>query len=665
MNNLLTLFKSVTKLILPLVMFAVLPAHAKVILPACFTDNMVLQQKTQVNLWGKATAGKSLTITTSWNNKKYTVTADGTGNWKTKIATPVFGGPFTVTFNDGEIITLKNVLIGEVWVCSGQSNMEMILTGMYGDINNLKEEIANANYPGIRMLKVENRISLQELTDLKTRGDWRICSPETIKDFSAVAYFFAREFYKTKHIPVGLINTTWGGTIAEAWTSGDALKQMPAFAPAVAAMEGGLTQEQINAKFEKDMRVWMDALAAKDPGYQQGKLPWIEPGFDASAWKKMTLPGFWEKAGLANVDGTIDFRRTFTVPASWAGKDVTLNLGAVDDADVTWFNGAEVGHMEAFYYKRTYTIPGNLVKAGENTIAVRVYDGAGNGGFEAGPIDVTLKGSTEKVDLAGEWYYQIAAKLADLPTIPSRPDGPNRPTVLYNAMVNPIINYTIKGAIWYQGESNADRAYQYRTLFPLMISNWRQKWGQGNFPFYFVQLAAFMPQDKEPVQSAWAELREAQLKTLSLPNTGMAVTIDIGDAGNIHPANKQDVGKRLGLIALAKTYGEKVAYSGPAYTVNKVKANTIELSFNFADGLKAKGEKLTGFAIAGADKKFYWADAKIEGNKVVVSSPQVNSPVAVRYAWGNNPVCNLYNSADLPASPFRTDDWQGITFGKE
>ncbi|RYZ97108.1 MAG: 9-O-acetylesterase, partial [Sphingobacteriaceae bacterium] len=428
-------------------------ADAKVILPACFTDNMVLQQKSNVNLWGKVATGKAVTITPSWNNKKYTVTADAAGNWKIKVATPKYGGPYTIVFDDGEAISLKNILIGEVWVCSGQSNMEMIVSGLYGSVLNAKEEVANANYPVIRLLKVDNTYSTQKQTELKTKGEWTVCSPQTVSDFSAVAYFFARDFYKKKHIPVGLISTNWGGTLAEAWTSGDALKQMPEFAPTVIGWEQGVTQEQLNAKYEGELRTWITALGTKDPTSNQGKLPWIEQGFDASAWKKMPVPGFWERSALPDFDGTVDLRKTFTVPAAWAGKDLKLNLGGIDDYDVAWFNGTEVGHTELFVYKRSYTVPGKLVKAGVNTVAVRVLDNGGLGGLDGGPVNVTqVANPSEKIDLAGEWDYQVAAKLIDLPVMPNRPDGANRPALIYNTMINPIINYTIKGAIWYQGE---------------------------------------------------------------------------------------------------------------------------------------------------------------------------------------------------------------------
>lgn len=642
-----------------LFVFLINISHAQVVLPACLTDNMVLQQQTKVNLWGTETPGKAFTIITSWNGKAYQAKADADGNWKVKVSTPSYGGPYTITFNDGSIITLRNILIGEVWVCSGQSNMEMPLTGFYGDVLNLSQELANAaNYPQIRMLKIDNKTSFTPLYNVQTKGGWAICNAQTVRDFSAVAYFFAKNLFDSRHIPIGIINSTWGGTVAEAWTSGSALKTMPAFAPFVNAVEGGLTQQKLDAQHLTDVRRWIDSTNVKDPGFQQGKLVWAEPDFDDSAWQKMMLPAYWEQAGVPDYDGTMWFRKKVIVPAAWSGKDLKLNIDGIDDYDVSYFNGAEIGHTESFFYKRSYIIPGRIVKAGENIIAIRVFDNGGLGGINKGPLQLSLASDTAgQIDLAGGWAYHKATTLALLAQPPTQSNSPNRPMLIYNAMINPILSYTIRGVIWYQGESNADRAMQYRQLFPLLINDWRQKWGEGNFPFYFVQIANYNAADQGPAAN-WPALRDAQLSTLSLPNTGMAVTIDIGDANRIHPQNKQETGRRLALIALAKTYGEHIPYSGPIYKSHVINGNKIELEFTHTDhGLLSRGDTLKGFTIAGSDKKFYPARAVISGNKVIVNSGDVPNPIAVRYAWANNPSCNLYNGANLPASPFRTDDW--------
>lgn len=626
-------------------------AHSKIILPSIFTTNMVLQQKSDVAFWGKAGPGKNVVISVDWTGKNYTAKADAQGNWKTMVSTPSFGGPYKVTVSDGQPVTLTNVMIGEVWLCSGQSNMEMPLAG-WGKIDRYKEEIANANFPNIRLFQAEKTTSTRELSTFPkiSNGGWTICSPVYIADFSSVAYFFARELYRKTGIPVGLIHTSWGGTVAEAWTSAATLKNMPDFAAAVEKVAA--TKSSKN--YEQEYKSWKQLVFNSDKG--KGAAGWLGKSTDDSSWNTMELPGYWDKVVLTNVDGIVYFRKKIVIPASWAGKAVKLHLGTIDDDDLTFFNGEKIGETVGYNIDRVYTIPGNKVKAGENVIAVRIFDGSGGGGMYGDKNVLALtSASGEKISLDGDWKYKLGIDLKDITAPPVSDNEPNRATVLYNAMIHPFTPYRIRGVIWYQGEANTDRADQYRTLFPALIKDWRNKWNAGDFPFYFVQLANFMDREPDPVGSQWAELRDAQLETLSLANTGMAVTIDIGEVKDIHPKNKQEVGRRLALIALAKNYGKKIAYSGPRFTSQQITGNTVELSFNFTEGgLVARKGELKGFAIAGADKEYYWAKAEIRGDKVIVSSDKVPNPVAVRYAWGNNPECNLYNGAGLPASPFRT-----------
>lgn len=635
-------------------------AEAKVVLPSVFSDNMVFQQKTNAPIWGKADAGKAITIKASWNGKTYTGKADANGNFKVMMATPAYGGPYTVTISDGETTTLNNVLIGDVWICSGQSNMEQPLAG-WGKITNYEQEIQDANYPKIRLLQGVHVTSNTPLDDAKvTNGGWTECNPKYIAEFSAVAYFFAREVTKKTGIPIGLIHTSWGGTIAEAWTSAETLKKLPDFVEAVKQIEQA---DKSTISMDQKLAAWNKLVEAKDAGVQ-GTPPWISNNLDVSAWKTMSLPVLWEDAGMSNFDGVVWFRKNITIPQSWEGKSVKINLGTIDDNDVTFFDGEKIGNTEGFNVPRSYTIPANKVKAGTFALVVRVFDGAGGGGIYGDKNKISLVAEDGPViSLDGDWQYKVGVDLKDVPAPPAASDGPNRTTVLYNAMIHPYIQFPIKGAIWYQGESNAGRANQYRTLFPAMITDWRTKWGIGDFPFYFVQLANFMAPTAQPVNSEWAELRDAQKQTLSLKNTGMAVIIDAGEEKDIHPKNKQDVGKRLAYAALAKTYGQKIAFSGPMYQSQQISGKTITLSFTSADGgLKVKNAtELKGFEIAGTDQKFHWAKATIQGNKVIVSSDEVASPVAVRYAWSNNPPSTLYNGADLPASPFKTDNWKDIT----
>ncbi|MFD0792115.1 sialate O-acetylesterase [Mucilaginibacter litoreus] len=624
---------------------------------------MVLQQKTKANIWGTAKPGSLLFITPSWDKHKYQIKVAANGKWKTGINTPAYGGPYEISFNDGELLTLSNILIGEVWLCSGQSNMEMTVSNGYGGVLNNEQEVKDAaRYSAIRMIKIDNKVDFIPQQEVPVKWGWRECNSENVKEFSAVAYFFARKIYDVKHIPIGLINDTWGGTVAEAWTSGSALKTMPEFRDFVKSIEGGLTQKDIEDQYHKNVRSWIDSINANDPGYKDNSAEWAQLDFNDSRWPKMRLPIYWEQAGNNNYDGTMWFRKVVDIPTDWAGRDLKLNLTGIDDYDVSYFNGQEIGHTELFVYPRHYTVPGKLVKAGKNIIAVRVFDNGGLGGINKGPLDIQVATDSSKtIDLNGEWIYQKALPLDKLEQPPVLANSPNRPTLIYNAMINPILSFSIKGVIWYQGESNADRAEQYKNLFPLLINDWRAKFNQPKLPFYFVQIANYNATDQPPAAD-WPELRYAQLNALKLPYTGMAVTIDIGEPTNIHPKNKQEVGRRLAVIALAKNYKDNMVYSGPIYLSQQIKNNQVILAFSHAEsGLVSKGTKgLKSFWIAGADKQFHAAQASIVNNKVVVSSTEVSNPVAVRYNWQNNPDGNLYNGAGLPASPFKTDDWSDI-----
>jgi sialate O-acetylesterase len=492
-------------------------SYADIRLPAIIGDNMVLQAGDRAALWGWADPNEQVDVSVSWHQRAWTVQANDAGKWMSRITTPEVGGPYEITLKGKNTVTIRNILVGEVWAGSGQSNMQMSVRSAA----DAEQEIAAAKYPKLRLFAVERTVAETPQPDCK--GKWVECSPETVGDFSAVAYFFGRELHKQLDLPIGMIHTSWGGTPAEAWTSRPMLEEDPAFEPI--------------------LKRYQDAVAA----YPQALVKYQE---QIEEWKEAVKE------------------------AKAAGKPA----------------------------------PGR-------------------------------------------------------PGEPFGPGHPHSPAGLYNAMIAPLTPYAIRGAIWYQGESNAGRAYQYRELFPAMIKSWWGSWGRGDFPFLFVQLANFRDVKDEPGDSDWAELREAQLLTLNLPDTGMAVTIDIGDAKDIHPKNKQDVGRRLALWALARTYGKEVVYSGPIYRSMQKSGGKILLRFDHVGGgLVARGdEPLGGFAIAGEDRKFVWADARIEGDAVVVSSEKVADPVAVRYAWADNPICNLYNKAGLPASPFRTDAWPGVT----
>ncbi|HEX2949385.1 MAG TPA: sialate O-acetylesterase [Armatimonadota bacterium] len=620
-----------------------------------FCDNMVLQRDLADPIWGWTEAGKVVTV--AMNGKTAKATADADGKWMAKIGPFKAGGPFTLTVSGSQTVTLKNVMVGDVWICSGQSNMQMGI----GIAGNAQQEIANANYPNIRLFSVPNTIAYEPMQTVNSQ--WQICTPQSIATagswggFSAAGYYFGRYLHQQLNVPIGLIHTSWGGTIAEAWTSKEALQTMPDFQTPLAQFAQFVEdQKQASYNFSDRINEWYKKNDI-------GSTDWGTPTFDDTAWKTAAQPQLWEQNILPNFDGIVWFRKEINLPADWSGKDAVLHLGTIDDFDTTMVNGVQVGSTYAYNQPRNYKIAGSILKPGKNIIAVRVLDTGGGGGFYGDPalmkLEVAGAPQIAPIALNGNWKYQVSANLAKLPSPPQQlSKNPNVTTVLYNGMIAPLVPFGIKGAIWYQGESNASRGKQYQTLLPTMINDWRTRFGVGDFPFLVVQLANYMDTPAQPVESAWAELREAQTLTAKrMKNVGLAVTIDIGDPKDIHPKNKQEVGRRLGLAALAIAYGQKLEYSGPIYRSMEVKGNTIRVSFDhLGGGLVAKdNEKLIGFAIAGADKKFVWADAVIDGDTVVVSSPQISNPVAVRYAWGNSPLCNLYNKAGLPASPFRTD----------
>lgn len=626
-----------------------------------FSDHVVLQRGAKVPIWGWASPGTKVTVAFAGQTK--TAIAQGDGKWMVRLnAMPVSAVPgvLTVMSSAGnQTVTIQDVLVGDVWLCSGQSNMEMGIGAC-----NATNDIALANFPNIRLLTVPRLVATAPAQTLQCR--WLPCSPSNVMQglwggFSAAGFFFGRELSQHLNIPIGLIHSSWGGTVAEAWTSPEGLQPLGDFNERLlqVAAAGSVAKVDFAVQYE-------DWCHKNDPGTIQG---WAKPELEATDWKTVRMPQAFELAGLPDFDGIVWFRHSFELPAAWASQTLKLGLGPVDDIDTTFVNGTKVGQMNRYDLNRVYSVPAEVLKPGINVISVRVLDTGGNGGLVGTPDQMFLKpaGGTEpsSLSLAGDWQMRDSAPLSRLPAPPAVPDAnnPNIVTVLYNGMIAPLLPFAIKGAIWYQGESNADRAYQYRRLLPAMISDWREHFGVGDFPFYIVQLAAFQDSQPQPRENDWAELREAQAMTAKAdPHAGLAVAIDIGEAKDIHPKNKAEVGRRLALCALAQTYGKKVEFSGPWYKSMKTEGNTIRLSFDHVDGgLVSKGGELKGFAVAGEDHRFVWGNAVIDGKQVVVSAPNVDKPVAVRYAWDINPVCDLFNQAGLPAVPFRTDDWPGIT----
>ncbi|MBN1999680.1 9-O-acetylesterase [candidate division KSB1 bacterium] len=634
---------------------------AEVTLPKIIGSNMVLQRDSKIPVWGWADKGEKITVTLNGNTVK--VKADKSGQWRADLPPMPAGGPYDMIITGKNTITLSNILLGDVWICSGQSNMQWTVFNS----NNAEQEIMQADYPKMRLFSVPRVTSTKPLNDIES-GEWSDCSPKSISNFSAVGYFFGRSLHKSLNVPIGLIHTSWGGTMIETWISGPSIKTIKEFTEVVGKVEqidGEKFTKEITAKYEKILKEFDDSKG----GLIDGKALWAAPDLDESNWKEMPIPGLWEQRGLKELDGVVWFRLTIDLTEEAIKDNMVLHLGKIDDSDITWINGVKVGETENKYNElRHYKIDAGVFKAGKNVITVRVVDTGGGGGLWSDDADLYLEAGDIKKSLAGTWKYRISP--VDLKFEKSGIAPNDYPTLLYNAMIFPLLPYAVKGAIWYQGEANAGRAFKYRELMPLMIKDWRVAFENPDMPFFIVQLANYMAAKPEPSESEWAELREAQLLTvLNVPNTGLAVTIDIGEADDIHPRNKQDVGKRLALAARKVAYGQELVFSGPTYKSMAIDGDKIVLSFeNTGGGLMAKDKYgyLKGFTIAGDDGKFVWAKAAIDGNRIIVYNEQVKNPVAVRYAWADNPDdANFYNAEDLPASPFRTDDWPGLTWPKQ
>jgi len=625
---------------------------AQIELHTLFTDNIVLQRNAEVPVWGWAEAGERISV--DFNNKTVTAKADKNGKWRAVLPKMKAGGPYEMTISgSGAPISLSNIMVGDVWVCSGQSNMEWIVQNS----NDAEAEIAAANDEMIRHFKVSRTYSDAPAEKLEG-GPWEVTSSETVGNFTAVGYFFAKNLRQERDVAIGLLNSSWGGSRIEPWMSAQVLGYPDAKGTLMKIrQEQEARLQAAKAKLEE----MVGELPEKDAGMDGEQALWAAADYDDTNWRTMALPKLWEDE-LPELDGIVWFRKTIELSAAEAEAGITLHLGKIDDSDLTWVNGQKVGETIGQYnVDRYYEVAPDILQAGKNVITIRVEDTGGGGGIYGEADLLYLESSAGERSLAGDWKYKVGKGSFSI----SAGRVNHTPTLLYNKMINPILDFPITGVIWYQGESNAGEndAYEYRKLFANMIEDWRKRWtNSGQFPFLFVQLANYMEAKDQPGESSWAMLRESQSETLSVPNTGQAVIIDIGEADDIHPRNKQDVGYRLALAAEKLAYGkDDIVYSGPTFKSMKKEGNKIRLGFRHTgSGLMAKDRYgyLKGFAIAGADKEFVWAKAQIDGNEVIVWSDAVKNPVAIRYAWADNPDdANLYNKEGLPASPFRTDEW--------
>ena len=647
------------KLTLLAAMLISFTVQAQVKMPGIFGDHMVLQRDQIVPIWGWSAPKEKIIVRINQEVKE--TKADASGKWRINLDPQPAGGPYTLNIQGKTTVSYEDVMLGEVWICSGQSNMEFQLRG----VRNALKEINEAVYPEIRQIKIPLRVSDVPLYDISP-AKWDVCSNTTAGNFTAVGYFFAREMVKRLHVAVGLINSSWGGTMVETWTSRGAFENSAEFKSMIETKQDkdlSLVSKEKQAALAKSI-----LLLQKNITDTLSENQWKNPDYNSQAWPKISVANTWESQslGLADLDGIVWYRKEITLDAKAVEKPVVLSLGTIDDFDETYVNGILVGSTQSYNENRQYNVPAGVFKPGKNIIAVRVEDTGGGGGFYGDSTMIQLKANTGTVFLGDGWSFRIAKS-----TGTSQGIGPNDyPCLLYNAMIQPLIPYGIRGALWYQGEANADRAFQYRTAFPLMITDWRQKWGEGNFPFYFVQLASFNAANGDSQHgSTWAELRDAQTSTLSLPNTGMAVITDIGESKDIHPKNKQDVGKRLAAIALNNVYSIPMVYSGPVFESFEVEGNKMILHFKqTGTGLMVKDKYgyIKGFEIAGTDQHFYYAKAFIKDNKVIAYADEVPLPIAVHFAWADDAgEANLFNNEGFPAVPFRTDHWKGITDDKK
>ncbi len=650
-------------------------------MPSVFSDNMVLQQKTGAAFWGLALPGTPVSIEASWKAKAKTIVKPDS-TWRVKLKTTKAGGPYEVRLQIGDsVIIYKNVMLGEVWLCSGQSNMEMPLAGWPPDnpIQNSDQEIQSANYADIRLFTVSRAVSAQPEFDCV--GSWSECNPHTAAKFSAVGYFFARKLYEELHVPIGMIFSSWGGTKIQSWISGRFLERLPEYKAIVGEVDSAQPViKRLNEWIQSHPMIDVSTkpLPQQFVGLDFGDSVCSSPGFNDSTWRTMKLPAYWQTTDAGIFNGVVWFRKKIEVPKNWLDTNLVLALGPIDDMDETYVNGVKIGGMlgGGFYATpRVYDIPNELVQDSVLTIAVRVIDIGGFGGIWGGGVKMQIypKGDSSKsILLSGEWRYLTVAEFINNEFYVYGPTGefnnrpkvsvnlsPFTPTMLFNGMISPLKPYTIKGCLWYQGESNSDLQSDYNnyeSLFKLMIKNWRAAWGEGGFPFYYVQIAPWRYEEK----SKSYVVRDAQTRTLSVPNTGMAVTLDIASLTTIHPPDKQDVGLRLASWALAKEYHKKIIYSGPLYRSMKIQKGKIVLTFDDADGgLVIKDSSgSTNFLISGKDSVFVKAIVKIDGKKLIVYSDTVKNPIAVRYTWSNTEDATIFNGSGLPAPTFRTDNWK-------
>ena len=648
-------------------LFFSLTINAQFRLAKIFSNDMVFQRDVPVSVWGWTEADKAVILVFDMK-EKYKTRSDENGYWKIQIPAQSAGGPHAIkVISINQAIDLTNILFGDVWLCGGQSNMEWFVE----KAKDAEKELSEANYPNIRLFSVPHKIATNTQQDID-EGEWKICTSESVRQFSAVGYFFGRDLQKKLNIPIGLLNDNYGGTVVEAWTSPESLMDLPVYKKQIEKLNSIKDLEAEKNKGSSEHSKWISKFYTQDKGIVDSNYIWANNVTNMSQWPEMPIPGIWESTGekeLKDMDGVVWLAKEFNLNKEQAMHEASLSLGAIDDSDKTWINGKLVGETYNRYdFDRNYKVPKGVLKEGKNRIVIRVEDYVGGGGLYAQPEKIYLAAAGIKTSLVGNWKYQIG--MITKKAFTGNVFGPNTyPSGLYYGMIAPVVNFPIKGVIWYQGESNTYRAVEYRDLFRRWIKDWRKLWHNNELPFLFVQLANFKKEETTPVKSQWAELREAQELALVLSNTAMISAIDIGEAKSIHPLNKQEVGRRLALAAQKEVYHfEDVKYKGASYSHMEKQDNYIDLFFEDTyEGLHVtnKFNYVFGFSIAAEDEVFKWAKAEIiSPNQIRVWADNVKQPVAVRYSWQDNPEpANVFNSENFPLLPFRTDNWTLSTLG--
>ena len=624
-----------------------LQTKANIVLPRFVSKGMVLQRDIAIPIWGWAEAGEKVEVI--FKNKHYTTVTGLDKKWKINLAQSHAGGPFTLVLKGNNTIIIEDILIGDVWFCSGQSNMEYEL---YKAAERYPNEIATSANSQIRHFLVKRNIDFKTSNNIESEKGWEYSNPSTVLNFSAIAYFFARKLFDKYQVPIGLINCSYGGTPAEAWMNEIALDSFPEYKKRALLFKDKLIVDSISEFDKKYVDQWTSNVADLDLG---DKEKWFQNTTSMKDWNNIIIPSFWQEKALPKVEaGIVWFKKNIFIPEKYAGRKAVLRIGNLIMKDVTYWNAVKVGTTSNKYAPRKYSIDANLVQKGENIITVKLLSESGDAGFIKDKPYLLEIGDT-LISLEGEWHYKLSVDTKPL----LRNDVTrfqNEASAMYHGMLEPLVGYGIKGVIWYQGESNVSKANEYYTLFPTLINSWRKEWNLGEFPFLYVQLANINQPKEIPYESKLANLQNAQSKTLQLPNTGMAVVNDIGEWNDVHPMNKLTAAHRLYLTALKVAYKEKnIVYSGPTVAKTELCKDSILITFtNTGAGLIAKdSEELHYFQIADESKKFVWAKASIRENKVVVWSAKILKPQWVRYAWADNPKgANLYNQEGLPASCF-------------